>query len=235
MSEDSQYFSKNPKTPHKIRKMFESVGHQSLILQTSSNVFSPDEIDKGTRILIENIMLPSEGPILDMGAGYGPISIWLHKHFYFQSQINSDAGEMPQIYASEVNERAIWLMKRNFVLNDCKDVKILKGDFVEQVKKLQDDEIQFKAVFTNPPLKTGHAKMLELFEGAMSLLAPDGYIQYVHKKKLGAPGFMNKLKDLHPEWHFRVIRKKGGFHVIVLSPVEFDSETPETDPYAGYF
>ena len=60
-SHDSHYFSKSPPSSQKIRKLFESVRSHSMSLQTSSGVFSPDEIDKGTRILIENLLVPEPG------------------------------------------------------------------------------------------------------------------------------------------------------------------------------
>ena len=116
----------------------------------------------------------------------------------------------------------------------CKEIKILKGDFRTHLQLLLEQHIQFQAIYTNPPLKLGHDLMLELFEGAMQLLTPTGYIQYVHKKKLGAPGFLKKLQTLQPDWFFRIVKKKAGYHVIVLSPVEFDVEDT-SQGYGGYF
>ena len=77
-NENDQYFSKRPKSELKVRKLFESIRQHTLNLQTSTGVFSPDNVDKGTRILIENLILPesySGMNILEIGAGYGPISM----------------------------------------------------------------------------------------------------------------------------------------------------------------
>ncbi|MHA1584607.1 MAG: methyltransferase, partial [Promethearchaeota archaeon] len=149
-------------------------------------------------------------------------------------QLNINHPPIPQIYASEVNERAVWLFKRNLISNKCENITILKGDFRDYIDKMKSDGIQFQAIYTNPPLKTGHDVMLELFEGAMSLLAPNGFIQYIHMKKLGAPGFLKKLKQLRPEWHYLVIKKKAGFHVILVSPKEMDI-IQEKSELSGYF
>lgn len=232
---DSHYFARHPTSPQRVRKLFESVSTHSMSLQTSSGVFSPDQIDKGTRVLIENLIIPEPQEnmnLLEIGAGYGPLSIWLNKEYNLRHHSISGNPPMPQIYASEVNERAVWLLKRNLLANNCKNVEILKGDFRDHVLELQAQGITFQAIFTNPPLKTGHEVMLELFKGAMELLSPTGYIQYVHLKKLGAPGFLQKLQDLQPDWYFYIVKKKAGFHVILLSPIEREFEEED---YGGYF
>ncbi len=233
---NTHYFTSSPTTPQKLRKLFESVRSQTLSLQTSSGVFSPDSLDKGTRILIEGLMIPpasSEMNLLEIGAGYGPLVIWLAKEYALQHQIDSNSP-LPNIYASEINERAVWLLKRNLVANNCKEINILKGDFRTHLQELEKQQIRFQAIYTNPPLKLGHDLMLELFEGAMQLLTPTGYIQYVHKKKLGAPGFLKKLQTLRPDWFFKIVKKKAGYHVIVLSPVDFEVEDT-SQGYGGYF
>ncbi|UYP45854.1 putative S-adenosylmethionine-dependent methyltransferase [Candidatus Lokiarchaeum ossiferum] len=232
---DNHYFSQHPTSAQRMRKLFESVRAHSMSLQTSSGVFSPDAIDKGTRVLIENMIIPDSQEnmnLLEIGAGYGPLTIWLHKEYNLRHHSISGNPPLPQIYASEVNDRAVWLLNRNLLANNCKDVIVLKGDFRDQIDELKAHGITFKAIFTNPPLKTGHEVMLELFQGAMDLLSPDGYIQYVHLKKLGAPGFLQKLQDLKPEWYFYILKKKGGFQVILISPIEREFEKED---YGGYF
>ncbi|WP_371806532.1 methyltransferase [Candidatus Lokiarchaeum ossiferum] len=232
---DNHYFSQHPTSAQRMRKLFESVRSHSMSLQTSSGVFSPDAIDKGTRVLIENMIIPDPQEnmkLLEIGAGYGPLTIWLHKEYNLRHHSISGNPPLPHIYASEVNDRAVWLLNRNLLANNCKDVTVLKGDFRDHIDELKTQGITFEAIFTNPPLKTGHEVMLELFQGAMDLLSPTGYIQYVHLKKLGAPGFLQKLQDLQPDWYFYILKKKAGFQVILISPIEreFDEED-----YGGYF
>ncbi|MHA1718628.1 MAG: methyltransferase [Promethearchaeota archaeon] len=233
--EKDHYFTKKPKTHLKVHKLFESIRSHTLNLQTASGVFSPENIDKGTRILIENLMLPKSYPgmnLLEIGAGYGPICIWLEKEYRFQNQMNEEHPPIPNIYASEVNERGVWLLKRNIISNNCKKIKVLKGDFQDHFETLKKEGVHFQAVYTNPPLKTGHDVMLDLFEQSMELLAPNGFIQYVHMKKLGAAGFLKKLQILRPDWFFTTVRKKGGYHVILVSPTEYKIESK---PTSGYF
>lgn len=235
-SEKTQYFSKHPTSKLKVHKLFEPIRTHTLTLQTSSGIFSPDKVDKGTRILIENLAIPDTYlgmNILDLGAGYGPICIWLAKEFKLKNQLNPKTSFIPNIFASEINDRAIWLLNRNIVTNKCDNISILKGDFRDHYDLLKEKGVKFQAVYTNPPLKTGHSVMLDLFDQAMDLLTPTGFIQYIQMKKLGAPGFLKKLKNLRPgeDWFFTVVKKKGGFHVIIASRIEFKMETVNS----GYF
>ena len=139
----------------------------------------------------------------------------------------------PKIFASEINSRAIWLLNRNRVANGCKNIEILKGDFISHVNQLRNQQIAFKAIYTNPPLKLGYARLIEIFDAAMRLLTDDGFIQYVHPKNLGAITFLDKLIALKPEWKAKTIRKKGGFYVNVISPKEFDYTVDESK--SNYF
>ena len=47
--------------------------------KTASSVFSVKRVDPGTRILIENMILPETGCVLDVGCGYGAIGIAIAK------------------------------------------------------------------------------------------------------------------------------------------------------------
>lgn len=224
------YFSSHPTSDMNLRKYVTSVRNQLLTFQTASEVFCEESLDLGTRTLIENIYLPKQGPVLDLGAGYGPIAIWLQKEFTAQliAAGNPPKIDVPLVYASEINERAIWLLNRNLVGNELKGktVRILKGDFIQQVELVKKEAIQFQAVYTNPPFKLGHKVLLDLFAAAVSVLAPDGFIQYVHKKSLGAEGLMQKLLDLYPDWFVTPIKKHSGYYVIVMSHQEFEDNDP---------
>jgi 16S rRNA G1207 methylase RsmC len=233
----SHYFTSPDHSPRNVKKIFTSVRLQSMALQTTPHVFSPSGIDKGTQILIENMILPDAGPninLLDLGAGYGPICIWLHKEYSLRSQLSLSHPPIPQIYASEVNDRASWLLNRNKIANDCHNLKILKGDICDHINDLREKQILFNAVYSNPPLKVGHENLLKIFGVVMERLDPSGFIQYVHKKKLGAEGFLNKLKTLQPDWQMQIQKKSGGFYVIVLAPNELPFiPTPKSS--SGYF
>ncbi len=260
ISPNDHYYSKKPKSPLKINKIFTSIGPIAISLETSTGVFSKDEIDKGTRFLLEYLILPKISRkllehennhlnILDLGAGYGPVSIYTYKKlkqlfskkvqqlnnqkkFEKQEKISAEFDEKIRIYASEINERALWLLNRNIIANNCKKIEIMKGDFLQTIEKVLHNQqeptsFKFSAIYTNPPLKLGHKYLLKLFEKAFNLLNtedPTSFVQYVHKKSLGAQGFMKKVKKLRPNWHFHIIKKVSGYFIILVSPHKFVPE-----------
>lgn len=216
----TQYFAKKPQSDLTLKKVIRSIRNHLCTFQIASGVFGSEEIDKGTLVLIENLTIPSHGPVLDLGAGYGPIAISVYKELSRQQKtgplMNLNTSQNIEVYASEVNERAAWLLARNAVLNDCKPIKILKGDFQNHIASLKANGITFNAVYSNPPLKMGHDVMITLFSGAIELLSDHGFVQYVHKKSLGAEAFMAKLKDLFPLLSIEVLIKQNGYYVIQL-------------------
>ncbi len=66
--------------------------------------------------------------------------------------------------------------------------------------------------------------MIQFFEKAFTLLNPSGFIQYVHKKTLGAEAFIQKLIPLRPDWNFEVVAKKSGYFIYLISPQEIEYE-----------
>ena len=67
--------------------------------KTDAGVFSKGEVDFGSRLLAEAFVMPeTEGVILDVGCGYGPIGL-------------SIAASFPErrIHMVDVNERALAL------------------------------------------------------------------------------------------------------------------------------
>ena len=50
--------------------------------KTDAGVFSKGEVDFGSRLLIENFVMPElEGDVLDVGCGYGPIGLSIAASF----------------------------------------------------------------------------------------------------------------------------------------------------------
>ena len=69
------YFSEEPVERPKKREIEIFVRGYSLKLVTYSGIFSYRQIDKGTELLAENMILPDSGRFLDLGCGYGILGI----------------------------------------------------------------------------------------------------------------------------------------------------------------
>jgi len=69
------YFSENPTSSEKLGLIRATLNGFQLEFMTSSGVFSHKRIDNGTRLIVESMVLPTEGRVLDIGCGYGVIGI----------------------------------------------------------------------------------------------------------------------------------------------------------------
>jgi len=53
--------------------------YQALDFETTYGIFSPKEIDQGTKLLLRYLEVEESFDCLDLGCGYGPIGIWMAK------------------------------------------------------------------------------------------------------------------------------------------------------------
>jgi len=111
---------------------------------TLSGVFSYRRIDNGTRLLIESMVLPGEGRVLDMGCGYGPVGI---------VAVRLVAGL--EVWMTDVNERAVALARRNSEWNGV-DAAVRQGELYGPV-----GDLLFDAVLSNPPISAGMRRVVE--------------------------------------------------------------------------
>ncbi|WP_066072277.1 class I SAM-dependent methyltransferase [Neobacillus soli] len=165
--------------------------------KTDNGVFSKREVDFGSRLLIESFEIPEvEGPVLDVGCGYGPIGLSIAKD-------NNDR----LVHMVDVNERAIELAKENAALNRTENVDIYESDRLLNVKGSN-----FAAIVTNPPIRAGKKTVHDIFEQSSMHLAAEGELWVVIQKKQGAPSTIEKLKELF--FSVETIDKSKGYFVI---------------------
>ncbi len=100
------YFSSAPQSHERFGLIRTSLCGKSFEFLTASSVFSKRKIDCGTRLLIESMILPTTGYILDLGCGYGAVGISVAK---FNPKLN--------VIMTDVNARAVRLAKKNLTLN----------------------------------------------------------------------------------------------------------------------
>ena len=191
------YFSETPITLLKIYKVKTILRGMSFEFLTAPGVFSYRKVDKGTRILIESMILPKEGTILDLGCGYGVIGI-----------VTAKLNPKLKIIMTDVNKRAIWLAKRNVELNQVKNVKILQGDLYSPVMNQK-----FDAIITNPPIHAGLKTVFKIIEKAPKHLNSNGTLQIVAKTKMGAKRISEKM--LYTFKNVEEISKKSGYRVFL--------------------
>ncbi|WP_026565513.1 class I SAM-dependent methyltransferase [Bacillus sp. UNC41MFS5] len=165
--------------------------------KTDNGVFSKREVDFGSRLLIESFEMPNtDGFLLDVGCGYGPIGLSLAKYYHER-----------MIHMVDVNERAIELAKENAEINRIQNVKIYESD-----RLLNVNENTFAAILTNPPIRAGKKTVHDIFEQSFDHLVSQGELWVVIQKKQGASSAIEKLNNLFN--HVETIDKSKGYFVI---------------------
>jgi 16S rRNA (guanine1207-N2)-methyltransferase len=165
--------------------------------KTDNGVFSKREVDFGSRLLIEAFQLPElEGPLLDVGCGYGPIGLTVAK-----------MDQNRSVHMIDVNERAIQLAKENAEKNHVSNVKIYESD-----RLLNVADKDFTAILTNPPIRAGKKVVHEIFEQSYEHLKQSGELWVVIQKKQGAPSALEKLKELFSK--VETVDKEKGYFII---------------------
>lgn len=172
---------------------------KSFSFRSCSDVFSKNELDFGSLVLVKNIIERKElfvGKIMDMCCGYGTISILLDKF-------------MPATYyLSDVNATAVGLAKINAKLNKTSidEKKIYCGNMFEGIAET------FNHVVSNPPIKAGKKYLIEFVDGSFSHLEKQGTLTLVIKKNLGADSLKKYLTNLFG--NCEVWDRERGYYIL---------------------
>jgi 16S rRNA (guanine1207-N2)-methyltransferase len=190
------YFTPEPAAPAAERTVEFSLLDREFSLVAAGGVFSSSRLDQGTSVLLHKAPLPAadaRGPFLDLGCGYGPIAVVL-----------TTAAPLAKIYAVDVNERALDLVRRNAPT---------------VIAALPDDVpagVQFAEIWSNPPVRIGKAALHELLDRWLPRLAPDGVAWLVVAKHLGGDSLQRWLTERG--WSVRRHASQKGFRVLAVRP-----------------
>lgn len=191
----SQYFVFDPNQKDDFKKIKIKIKEHELILETNSGIFSKDHLDIGTKVLLENINLDIEPKnIIDLGCGYGVISIYLKKIF-----------PKSNVFSCDVNQKAIIQTQKNAILNRV-SIDVRLSNFFEKF-----DNIKYDLVISNPPIRIGKEKLFNLYQEIDIKLNEGGYIYLVIGQKQGAKSHIKELTNI---FDILEIVKSKGFYVI---------------------
>lgn len=137
-------------------------------LTTDRGVFSADQVDSGSKLLLLDgpAPVPSDRVLVDVGCGYGPIA-------YTIAARNPGAT----VYAVDVNGRARDLCSRNTAALD--NVIVAAPEDVPA-------DLVVDRIWSNPPIRVGKQVLHELLDRWLDQLAPTGSAHLVVQKHLGA-------------------------------------------------
>ncbi|MFP4279677.1 MAG: class I SAM-dependent methyltransferase [Halochromatium sp.] len=137
---------------------------QRLRLESTWGLFSPREIDEGTRLLLQHVRLKPEADCLDLGCGYGPIGLTL-------------AALAPQGRTLMVDKDfvAVDFAQRNAARNRLENASSRLSNGFEQVPP----EMRFDLIASNVPAKVGKELLSILLHDAHARLRPGGQLYLV--------------------------------------------------------
>jgi 16S rRNA G1207 methylase RsmC len=165
-------------------------------LESTSGLFSKDKLDLGTRILLENLILPESGTVADVGCGYGPIGIFI-------------ALKNPnlKVYMLDVDKKAVYFSSRNVKRYKLDDrVFVIRSDIYSALPK----EVKFNGIYSNPPLKAGKEFIIRLANESHERLEKGGIIELVVYK-----GEENVINEFKKYFDSKVLKREKGYSIIL--------------------
>ena len=189
------YFSENPKSELKIKKIRQRIIGINFEFYTSSGIFSKDAVDKGTLALAENMAVIENDKVLDMGCGIGILGIVAAKSF------------KAKVTMSDINQRAVMLSEKNTELNKV-DAKILQGNLYEKIK-----DRDFDVIVSNVPQNAGKEVCFSIIEQSINHLKKNGTLQIVSRPNKGGKTYAKKMQEVFG--NVQEIGRKSGSSVYL--------------------
>jgi 16S rRNA G1207 methylase RsmC len=174
------YFTEAPQTPASPRSVHFTVHNREFSLVAAGGVFSANRVDPGTMVLLRKAPAPGPrgGIFLDLGCGYGAISVVL-----------ASGSPATRVYAVDVNTRALELVRANAEALEVADrVTALTPDEVP-------DGVLFDEIWSNPPIRVGKPELHDMLLRWLPRLAPGGTAWLVVARNLGADSLQSWLGE----------------------------------------
>ncbi|MDO5721015.1 MAG: methyltransferase [Actinomycetaceae bacterium] len=199
---NTHYFSNAERaTQDELLKIPVQVRGLDLEVFSAPQVFSSHRLDLGTKMLLTYMSQPpSSGNLLDLGCGWGPVS-----------SVLASLSPQAQVWAVDVNQRALDLTKRNAKQLGLGNIRV--GTEPQTWGEVTDNDVRFDFICSNPPVRIGKKAMQELTLRWLARLAPDGEAWLVMAKNLGADSYIAWLNDqgleaqkAHSKKGYRIIR-----------------------------
>jgi 16S rRNA G1207 methylase RsmC len=196
------YFTAEPASAHELRPLAVHLAGRDLQLVTSGGIFSPDRVDLGTQVLLrEAPHPPTSGHLLDVGCGWGPLTLTL-------GLLSPGAA----VWAVDVNQRALDLVRRNATAAALTNVTAALPDEVP-------DDVRFAAIWSNPPIRVGKEALHALLLHWVPRLASGASAYLVVQRHLGSDSLHRWLDDELGDQGFTVSRLASakGYRVVQVT------------------
>ena len=171
----------------------ETIGGVSCVFVTQKGLFSYQQIDAGTRFLLEVVDVSSARRVLDFGCGYGAISCFTAKKNPSCELVGADSDLLAVRYAM-----------KNLEANGLSDRVSVQSSFL-----LRGVSGKFDMVLCNPPTHTPTDQVKELFNSMRQVLVAGGAAYMVINQ---AVSYEPLLRELFSS--VRVLATQGKYKIV---------------------
>ncbi len=133
------------------------------LFHSTWGLFSPRNVDEGSRLLIKHMEIEEDNDCLDLGCGYGPIGLMMAKM--------TQEGE---VYLVDKDYVAIEFAAKNAKLNNLKNCRVFLSNGFSKVKKKD-----FNIIASNLPANVGKELLYIILSEAERHLAKGGKLYLV--------------------------------------------------------
>ena len=151
-------------------------------------------MDPGTLLLASSLPGDLTGRALDLGCGWGALSVLMLDRFPSLCVVMSD-----------VNSRALALAEQNVQANGMRADAVLSDGLGGVVG-------MFDVIVTNPPIRAGKQVIYRMFADSRQRLRPGGRLFLVIRKQQGAPSALKYLRTLFTS--AEVIARDAGYWIL---------------------
>lgn len=172
-----------------------SVLGKEISLITEPGLFSKEDLDAGTRFLLEGVDLTSYNRLLDLGCGWGAIGI--------TASILNPRGKVVMI---DVDLRAVKIAQEN-VARLClgNQVKVFATNNVSTL------EGNFDLVLSNPPFHADTQILIDVFKNVRKVLNKKGKVYLVIEKT-----YLDKFERVIDGvfGRHKIVKSKGSYYIL---------------------
>jgi len=176
-----RYTKKEEFEPEKfdVETSFEAeISGEKLGFTACEGLFSPKELDEGSRLLIQNIELSNGEDVLDLACGYGIIGIFLQKLYGVKIHLTDD------------NKTATYYAEKNLESNNVQDYELKNRDCLDGFTGRK-----FDAIVSNPPTHQGSGVTDEMFQQAHKSLKRGGKLYLVYNQNMNYEQQLEQIFD----------------------------------------
>jgi 16S rRNA G1207 methylase RsmC len=191
------YFSQFPSSKPRFGLIRASLRGRSFEFRTVSGVFSKKRVDLGTHLLIDHMILPEYGSLLDLGCGYGAVGI-----------VAAALNPHLRVFMVDVNKRAVTLARVNAQKNGTTNTEFRSGFLYEPVS-----EMQFDVILSNPPISAGMKIVLRIIDQAPLHLVGNGIFEIVVRSKIGGKRLANVMEETFG--NVETLARRSGYRILM--------------------